>query len=95
MSPQPFVKYGVGVGVQQDKDGVVGGQVGLSSRPVQEQMRQVVEAPHYGVVVAFGGAVAWRKQEVQREGRRERGALKTREERSPSMVFRKLSEEVE
>lgn len=57
--PQPLVKNGVGVGVQQDEDGVVGGQVGLSARPVQEQVSQVVEAPHDGVVVAFGGAVAW------------------------------------
>lgn len=57
MSPQPFVKYGVGVGVEQNKDGVIGGQVSLSSSSIQEQMSQVVEASHYGVVVPLGGAV--------------------------------------
>lgn len=59
VSPQPFVKYGVSVGVEQDKDGVVGGQVSLSSSSVQKQMSQVVEAPHYGVVVPLGGAVTY------------------------------------
>lgn len=58
MSPQPFVKYGIGEGVEQDKDGVIGGKVSLSSCPVQKQVSQVVEAPHYGVVVPLGGAVA-------------------------------------
>lgn len=59
VSPQPFVKYGVSVGVEQDKDGVVGGQVSLSSSSIQKQMGQVVEAPHYGVVVPLGGAVTY------------------------------------
>ena len=42
VSPQPLVKDGIREGVQQDKDGVVGGEVGLSARPVQEQVGQVV-----------------------------------------------------
>lgn len=58
VSPQPFIKYSVGVGVQQHEDGVVWREVSLSSCAVQEQMRQVVEAPHRGVVVALWGAVA-------------------------------------
>lgn len=58
MPPQPFIKYRVGKGVEQDEDGVVRGEVSLSSCPVQEQMSQVVEASHYRVVVPLGGAVA-------------------------------------
>lgn len=58
VSPQPFIKYSVGVGVQQHEDGVVWREVSLSSCAVQEQMSQVVEAPHRGVVVALWGAVA-------------------------------------
>lgn len=94
MSPQPLVKDGVGVGVQQDKDGVVGGEVGLTARPVEEQMSQVVEAPHHGVVVALGGAVAWTNRKCGLRERRSASA-NTEEEASPSMVFLKLSEEVE
>lgn len=59
MSPQPFVEYGVSVGVEQNEDGVVGGQVSLSSSSIQEQMGQVVEASHYGVVVPLGGTVTY------------------------------------
>lgn len=58
VSSQPLVKYGVSVGVEQDKDGVIGRQVSLATCPIQEQMGQVMEAPHHGVVVSFGGAVA-------------------------------------
>ncbi len=58
MSPQPFIKYSVGVGVEKDEDGVIGREVSLSSSAVQEQMGQVVEAPHHRVVHPLGGAVA-------------------------------------
>lgn len=58
MPPQPFIKYRVCKGVEQDEDGVVRGEVSLSSSPVQEQMSQVVEAPHYRVVIPLGSAVA-------------------------------------
>lgn len=58
MSPQPLIKNGISECVEQDKDGVVGGEVSLSSCPVQEQMGQVVEAPHHGVISPLGGAVA-------------------------------------
>lgn len=44
--------------MEQDKDGVIGREVGLSSCPIQEQMGQIVEASHYGVVVPLGGTVA-------------------------------------
>lgn len=60
VSPQPFIKHSIGECVEQDKNGIVGREVRLSSRPVQEQMGQVVEASHYGVVVPLGGAVACR-----------------------------------
>lgn len=66
MSPQPFIKYRVGVGVEQHKDGVVGGEVSLSSCAIQEQMGQVVEAPHHRVVVPLGGTVACRKKDTIR-----------------------------
>lgn len=58
MSPQPFIKDGVSEGVEQDEDGVIGGEVGLSPSSIQEQMGQVVETSHYGVVVPLGGAVS-------------------------------------
>lgn len=58
VSPQPFVEYSVGVGVQQDEDGVVGRQVSLPACAVQEQVCQVVEASHHWVIVPLGGAVA-------------------------------------
>lgn len=58
VSPQPFVEYSVGVGVQQDEDGVVGRQVSLSACAVQEQVCQVVEASHHRVIVPLWGAVA-------------------------------------
>ena len=59
MSPEPLVEDGVGEGVQQDEDGVVGGQVGLPPRAVQEQVGQVVDAADRRVVQPPGGAVAW------------------------------------
>lgn len=58
VSPQPFVKYSIGVGVEQDEDGVIGREVSLSSCAIQEQVCQVVKAPHHRVVVPLGGAVA-------------------------------------
>ena len=58
VSPEPLVEDGVGEGVQQDKDGVIGGQVGLSPRAVQEQVGQVVEAADRRVVHPLGGTVA-------------------------------------
>ena len=66
VSPQPLVKDGVGEGVQQHEDGVVGGEVGLPARPVQEQVGQVVQAPHRGVVVPLGGTVACRTTPTHR-----------------------------
>lgn len=70
MSSQPLVKYGVSVGVEQDKDGVVGRQVSLAACPIQEQMGQVMEAPHHGVVVSLGGAVACQKNvRIHAEGK--------------------------
>lgn len=61
MSSQPLVKYSVSVSVQQDEDGVIGREVSLSSRPIQEEVGQIMEAPHNRVVVPLGGAVACRK----------------------------------
>lgn len=55
---KPLIEDGVGEGVQQDKDGVVGREVSLSARPVEEEMGQVVEAADHGVVHPLGGAVA-------------------------------------
>lgn len=55
---KPLIKDGVGEGVQQDEDGVVGREVSLSARPVEEEMGQVVEAADHGVVHPLGGAVA-------------------------------------
>lgn len=55
---KPLVKDGVGEGVQQDKDGVVGREVSLSACSVEEEMGQVVEAADHGVVHPLGGAVA-------------------------------------
>ena len=61
LSPQPFVKDGVSVCVEQHEDGVVGREVGLSPCAVQEEMCQVVEAPDHGVIIPLGGAVAYQK----------------------------------
>lgn len=55
---KPLVKDGIGERVQQDKDGVVGREVSLSARPVEEKVSQVVEAADHGVVHPLGGAVA-------------------------------------
>lgn len=44
--------------MEQDEDGVIGWEVSLASCPIQEEMGQVVEAPHNGVIVPLGGAVA-------------------------------------
>lgn len=55
---KPLIKDSVGEGVQEDEDGIVGGQVGLPSGAVQEEVGQVVQASHYGVVVTLWVAVA-------------------------------------
>ena len=73
VSPQPLVEDGVGVGVEQDEDGVVGGEVGLAAGAVQEQMGQVVQAADGGVVVPLGGAVACGRS--RERTRLEHGAL--------------------
>ena len=59
VSPEPLVEDGVGEGVQQNEDRVVGGQVSLAPRAVQEQVGQVVEAADPRVVHPLGGAVAY------------------------------------
>lgn len=58
MPAKPLVEDGVGEGVQQDKDGVIGREVSLSTRPVEEEVGQVVEAADHGVIHPLGGAVA-------------------------------------
>lgn len=58
MPAQPLVKDGVGEGVQQDKDGVIGGKVSLPACAVEEEVGQVVEAADHRVVHPLGGAVA-------------------------------------
>lgn len=58
MSPKPLVKDGVGEGVEQDEDGVVRGQMGLSTSTIQEQVSQIVQTSHYRVVGTLRGAVA-------------------------------------
>lgn len=58
MSPKPLIKDGIGEGVEQDEDGVVRGQVCLSTSTIQEQVSQIVQATHHWVVVTLRGAVA-------------------------------------
>lgn len=58
MPADPLVKDCISEGVQQDKDGVVGREVSLSARPIEEEMGQVVEAADHGVIHPLGGAVA-------------------------------------
>lgn len=55
---QPLVKDSISEGVQQDKDGIVGGEVSLSACPIEEEVGQVVEAADYWVIHPLGGAVA-------------------------------------
>lgn len=59
MSPEPLFEDGVSVGVEQDEDGVIRRQVGLSPGTVQEQVGQIVQASHHRVVGTLRGAVAW------------------------------------
>ena len=59
---EPLVKDGVGEGVQEDEDWVVGREVSLPSGAVQEEMGQVVQAADHGVVVPLGVTVAWQRQ---------------------------------
>lgn len=58
MSPKPLVKDGVSEGVEQDEDGVVRGQVCLSTSTIQEQVSQIVQASHHRIVGTLGGTVA-------------------------------------
>lgn len=41
---EPLVKDRIGKGVQQDKYGVIGRQVSLSTCPIEKEVGQVVEA---------------------------------------------------
>lgn len=59
VSPKPLVKDGISEGVEQDEDGVIRGQVCLSTSTIKEQVSQVVQASHYRVVGTLWGAVAW------------------------------------
>lgn len=61
VSPKPLVKDGICEGVQEDEDGVVGWQVSLPPSAVQEEVGQVVQAPHNGVVVTLWVAVAYQR----------------------------------
>lgn len=58
MPAQPLVEHSVGEGVQQDEDGVIGREVGLPARAVEEEMGEVVEAADHWVVHPLWGAVA-------------------------------------
>lgn len=62
---EPLVKDGIGEGVQQDKNGIVGREVSLSAGPVEEEVGQVVEAADHGVVSPLRGAVAWNTQNIR------------------------------
>lgn len=55
---EPLVEDRIGERVQQDKDGVIGREVSLSARPVEEEVGQVVQAADYRVIRPLGGTVA-------------------------------------
>lgn len=55
---EPLVKDCVSEGVQQDEDGIVGREMSLSARPIEEEVSQVVEAANHWVVCPLRGAVA-------------------------------------
>lgn len=65
MPAEPLVKDCIGKGVKQDKDGIIGRQVSLSTRPVEEEVGQIVKTADHWVVHPLGGAVAlklWNKK---------------------------------
>lgn len=55
---EPLIKDRVREGVQQDKDGIIRGEVSLPAGPVEEEVRKVVEAADHWVIQTRGGAVA-------------------------------------
>ncbi len=57
VSLKPFIKDGISERVKQDKDGVVWWQVSLSTCAIEKQMSQVVQTPHYWVIVSLGSTV--------------------------------------
>lgn len=63
VSPKPLIKDGVSEGVEQDEDGVVGGQVCLSTGTIQEQVSQIVQTSHRRVVGTLRGAVAYQHKQ--------------------------------
>ena len=60
---EPLIKDCVSEGVQQDKDGIIGREVSLPARPVEEEVGQVVEAADHRVVHPLRGAVALKIQD--------------------------------
>lgn len=57
MPAEPFIKDCICKRVQQDKDRIVGREVGLSTCPIEEEVGQVVEAADHRVVHPLGGTV--------------------------------------
>jgi len=55
---EPLIKYCIGEGVQQDKYGIIGWQVSLSTCPIEKEVGQIVEAADDGVIHPLGGTVA-------------------------------------
>lgn len=74
MPAEPLVKDCISKGVKQDKDGIIGRQVSLSTRPVEEEVGQIVKTADHWVVHPLGGAVAlklWNKKwEKKKKGKR-------------------------
>lgn len=58
VSAKPLVEDGIGEGVQQDKDGVIRGEMCLTPGSVEKEVRQVMEAADHRVVRPLRGAVA-------------------------------------